>query len=82
MNDDYVQSDLANQALLVFDFSESVQGYPDEADELAAEADRWQQARVELTEITVNTKCKRGISFSNEKKYHDTVIAIRESKLV
>ena len=42
LNDDYVQSDLANQAELVFDFSESVQGYPDETDELAIAADKWQ----------------------------------------
>ena len=73
LNSDYVQADSANYADLIFDFSEIVRGDADEV----KNSEKWHQAKVALTKVTVETKCRKAITYSLMEKYQATILALR-----
>lgn len=68
---------MANYAELVFDFSGIVRGDASEV----ANSETWQQAKIALTEVAVETKCREPITYSMMEKYQATILALRAGVL-
>ena len=70
-----VQSDLANYAELVFDFSASVQ------EEIDDYSQQWEEAEISISNLSIVTKCKSPIPFDKMDKYQATLLALRDGTL-
>ena len=84
LKQELVQTDLADFAEIVFEFSDMVEEVYDFAESVRAKQmaiGPWYSAKIMLESLKVKTECLNPIAISDVQKYTNTLLALREGSL-